>query len=156
MDSVSANLFKLWQAGTVYLPLMAEIYSNLSGSLHSTEGDEFVVFSMPGTNEPAPVLNAWIELRSMIQKILDDTCLNLLDTGRAVLGVVDDYIASDRLTADEITALNAEIEDYPMTVDEAAERNPYEPLDTPPEGEILRPDGTKEKPELNEAPERSA
>jgi len=81
----------------------------------------------------------WSSLRTSIQYIVDQTCVNLLDTSDALLRVVDAYRESDLITAEELDKIDTIINNYP-TSENDANYDPGAPVDLPPESPIPRPD----------------
>ncbi|ADD41463.1 hypothetical protein [Stackebrandtia nassauensis] len=120
-DPVAAELYDLWKAGAVSLPMVAEVYATAAGGTHATgEGDKdeqaFDRTSNAGVFDPAEqmkdtmfplgtVYPIWTELRDTLNTVLAKSATNLYDTGEALVTVSENFAEKDAGAAADLDEL---------------------------------------------------
>jgi len=138
MSGVEADLAMLWTSGYVHLPKIAVGYSDMSANLSSAAVGAQAAFKKPGSDE-SPIFQAWAAIHDLAQRIADQSCINTIDTGQALIDIVNLYTESDLLTAEQISNIEDGIENYPKSKDDP-NYNPESPVETPPEELASKPD----------------
>lgn len=120
-DPVAAELYDLWKAGAISLPLVGDIYARAAmGAKDTGEGgkdekaferrSDHGAFDLGGMAKDAmyplgTVYPVWTELRDTLNTVLAKSADNLYDTGDALVSVSEDYAAKDSRAADDLDEL---------------------------------------------------
>lgn len=110
-DPVAAELYDLWKAGAISMPMVAQVYAAAAGGTHDTgaggkdekafdRGSYSDFFDVAGQTREAmyplgSVYPIWSELRDTLNTVLAKSAENLYDTGEALVQVGDDMAAKD-------------------------------------------------------------
>lgn len=120
-DPVAAELYDLWKAGAISLPLVAEVYAAAAGGAHDTgeDGKDETAFDRSSHSDAFDVFGRaretmfprgkvypiWTELRDTLNTVLAKSAENLYDTGEALVTVSEQFAAEDADAAADLEEL---------------------------------------------------
>lgn len=98
-----ADLYQLYRAGRLMLPEVAGLYADLTTEVHRVSGAARHLFEVDGYVEPAHSL--LMHLRGDLQDALRVTSVNIGETGRALVEIAAQFVATDQEAAEAFTKL---------------------------------------------------
>jgi hypothetical protein len=130
---LGANLYALYRAGRNELPEVASVYLQLTNIIHPLRGSMEAQFDRPRLGRH-PAHERLLELRETTHSILRETCLRMVEVGRALVETADAYAATDQAAASEFSRLLSEngedFDDLPISIPEPP--GPDDPIPEPP------------------------